>query len=683
MENVEKQLPQSLIDVINNKATELEKFKFNERQIGHDGARKNLIKWCSNFSYFLDDFGPLEVIIRNISFISDEKVHKICMDFLVNNLKLAPENVHFAWLGSEIESSVRIMRLIKKAKGLRDILTLVKNKGVPGQKIIFIDDFLNSGGQLSSIIHTWFNGGNEPSIPDQLESEKRCILDDNEQRILRQCQLYFLFSYGMEQGRVKVDKAIKEFSLNAEIRTLHQYDDASGIFGNIDDIEHITNNISQKMSSDSIFSTYRSDNIKKIYAVCSLAGEQLLHFNKPEWSDEKLHNRILGYGNSAKLYVTENNIPTSTLTCLWCGGPINMQGKKITWEPLFQRKEKITPRPESHHFKSKSPCPPGATFNLDDYLLDNGSDRATPFEIMLVQQLDGSSIVAHEDKWQCATDEYFNIFESEAKNLLKTESCFVKVLHPKHYERFNNHTKYLLDKENKIPVKIKSINMISFGKNDFFMGIRIQFQAQELSLKHTLRMIHNLPMIKQSSSKKNIFKIKDKQFKIRNMFDSIIEDTVENAKLSHSHIKSIVFIREANNLFGSPFFDRIFSCFSNFSHPDDAYLKAPLNQNFAIGLDYDARISISEKGMVTLCGSQPAINYSSLQEMVMKQYYLQFSIGWYLSIIQRKAHLLPDDKPRIECEQILNRFDSFGKIPWCHQKFAVKFTNLVRQLFLE
>jgi len=50
------------------------------------------------------------------------------------------------------------------------------------------------------------------------------------------------------------------------------------------------------------------------------------------WDEEKLSRRLLGYGNGGHLIVFHYNVPTMTLTALWCEGP--------GWKPLFPRREK-------------------------------------------------------------------------------------------------------------------------------------------------------------------------------------------------------------------------------------------------------------------------------------------------------------------------------------------------------
>jgi hypothetical protein len=50
------------------------------------------------------------------------------------------------------------------------------------------------------------------------------------------------------------------------------------------------------------------------------------------WTQEKLRQRLLGYGLESHLVVFSYNVPTVTLTALWATGP--------SWRPLFPRREK-------------------------------------------------------------------------------------------------------------------------------------------------------------------------------------------------------------------------------------------------------------------------------------------------------------------------------------------------------
>ncbi len=50
------------------------------------------------------------------------------------------------------------------------------------------------------------------------------------------------------------------------------------------------------------------------------------------WTQDKLHDRLLGYGNTGKLLVFYYNVPTVTVTALWERG--------ANWTPLFRRRPK-------------------------------------------------------------------------------------------------------------------------------------------------------------------------------------------------------------------------------------------------------------------------------------------------------------------------------------------------------
>jgi hypothetical protein len=67
---------------------------------------------------------------------------------------------------------------------------------------------------------------------------------------------------------------------------------------------------------------------------CDEIGRQLLE--SQHVAAEKIAGRALGYGNNAYLIVFPYNVPTATLTLLWCEGKVD----GIDWMPLLPRRKK-------------------------------------------------------------------------------------------------------------------------------------------------------------------------------------------------------------------------------------------------------------------------------------------------------------------------------------------------------
>jgi hypothetical protein len=99
----------------------------------------------------------------------------------------------------------------------------------------------------------------------------------------------------------------------------------------------------------------RFKDITQTYELIKDVGYELLKmdrikketYKKPEekWTESDYESRALGYGNGSKLFLGQQNVPTSTITALWLPTPDNenkiiVQGKEVFWKPLFYRKTK-------------------------------------------------------------------------------------------------------------------------------------------------------------------------------------------------------------------------------------------------------------------------------------------------------------------------------------------------------
>jgi hypothetical protein len=78
----------------------------------------------------------------------------------------------------------------------------------------------------------------------------------------------------------------------------------------------------------------RQDEADQAREAFRRAARTALADKADRWGEEKLRDRLLGYGNSADLTVFYYNAPSSTLTAMWkrCEDP------KSPWLPLFHRR---------------------------------------------------------------------------------------------------------------------------------------------------------------------------------------------------------------------------------------------------------------------------------------------------------------------------------------------------------
>jgi len=332
------ELPHELLEAIDERAEKIKDFFLDFQQLGTSDARNRLIGWCKNFTPFLGDLKILIPIVKNIRFISDQEIVSRTMQKVKTDYPAPENNIFICPFGGDNESSARMTGILNDHPGLcrslADCLKKIASENIARPVIIFIDDFLNSGGQFASIISSWFSTKQEKGV-------RKC-LPEKMQNTLRNCRLHFYFYLGMHPGRQVADEALKKFAINGRITVFQQYDDARGIFGDPNSLEEIRAGLNKPVSETSVFKGFTCKEVRTLLDLCEKVGQKYLSRHKPEWSPEKLAGRILGYGNSAQLFLTSNNVPTSTLTCLWANGSMEVGGQTVEWQELLPRREKKT-----------------------------------------------------------------------------------------------------------------------------------------------------------------------------------------------------------------------------------------------------------------------------------------------------------------------------------------------------
>jgi deoxynucleoside triphosphate triphosphohydrolase SAMHD1 len=178
--------------------------------------------------------------------------------------------------------------------------------------IVFVDDFIGSGGQVSDILGNWFEDS-EIARPDL--AEQRLPFSKDQQEYLRSRPVGFVFSAGWEDGRSALMKACQKLGIDATIHIGMTEDKIPFAFENCG------------------FGV--SDELKEAFKVrCAEIGEQLMSGGA---SEAKSKTRALGYGNRSMLLVSGYNVPTQVLTCLWKAGTVD----GIDWHPLLNRRTKV------------------------------------------------------------------------------------------------------------------------------------------------------------------------------------------------------------------------------------------------------------------------------------------------------------------------------------------------------
>lgn len=188
------------------------------------------------------------------------------------------------------------------------------------RRIVFVDDFVGSGGQIASMFATAFG---TPALGQDL-GEQRNIFGEDVRNYLRANKIAFVFTAGWDDGVKAVNQLMSELKLDAVI------------------YRHIPE--SEIPFMDECLSEHDEDIRTSFLARCSEIGRALINdavaqevrLGKKKPSKEKLRQRELGYGNRGMLLATPFNVPTHTLTAIWASGLVD----DVPWAPLMARRKK-------------------------------------------------------------------------------------------------------------------------------------------------------------------------------------------------------------------------------------------------------------------------------------------------------------------------------------------------------
>jgi deoxynucleoside triphosphate triphosphohydrolase SAMHD1 len=174
--------------------------------------------------------------------------------------------------------------------------------------IIFVDDYVGSGAQASSIVKAWFG---DMTGADALSERQRRVLPDRIQAELRDHPIGFVFAAGMEGGVTALGEAARDVGLEvADVYAAVRDRDIPRAFRDV------------SYADDAQAAGFQD--------YCSRVGLSLMA------NSVAREERKLGYGNNALLLVFPYNTPTHTLTLLWASGEFG----GASWEPLLPRRKK-------------------------------------------------------------------------------------------------------------------------------------------------------------------------------------------------------------------------------------------------------------------------------------------------------------------------------------------------------
>ncbi len=583
--------------MIQSSAIQLADYKIDSKSIGYDTAKALLEKWTENFKELPDVSNCLEKLIDHLYLITDQKIVDDVMTYIRKYIAENHNELFYAPFGNTNESSFRITASLNTCPNyktsLKDLLQLIKQQGVKDPKIVFIDDYLNSGGQFSRIINDWFS------------SE----LNREEQILIKKCKLYFIFKFGMIKGEHKAQKIISENFINAQVLILERYDDDSGIFGNHHDVELIKAGLPVSKESDSIFRNVEAKELTDFFHIMYESGLQLIKQYKPDKG--KFEERALGYGNSAKLHIGEYNMPTCTLSSLWLSGEVVLFGKKINWQSLFPRREKITQGSESDSNVSVSNQ---AKFSS---ILLHTENNEIPFEVRITIKLDKT--IKAGQLFKNISIQRMNKLKDEIRQLFSEKAIEWLTLQDSELEQINMIFEGIAfdDSSHIIKASVSCIDLITFIKSQTYLSFRIRFYDlslyeamlfQNLAGKKVLNRINY--KIKEGTDSINTFNFADFLIKKLQM-NSICIDHI----MMHSFLKLDLQTYEHSSLVNN-----VMSIMSERLSPDNSTNHSKTSWLSMDG--YNTRISYNQSCSVCVCQAGTEYNDSWLINHFLNKYFL-------------------------------------------------------------
>ncbi len=210
-----------------------------------------------------------------------------------------------------------------RPRGLISGLGSLEEYAAHGERrpLIFVDDFVGSGGQACDILAAWFG---RDDFRRNL-GEERAKLPQAQAEALSSARVAFLYVAGWNNGIDAVQGTCGELGLNATA------------FASLldDDLPFARRVLEQDVD-------LTPDVVRNFLERCAEIGRQLVRTETRETprreplEERVVADRALGYGNRGMLLVTPFNTPTHTLTALWMDGQVD----DLPWTPLLRRRKK-------------------------------------------------------------------------------------------------------------------------------------------------------------------------------------------------------------------------------------------------------------------------------------------------------------------------------------------------------
>jgi hypothetical protein len=185
--------------------------------------------------------------------------------------------------------------------------------------LLLWDEFCGNGGHSTTVLSQWLSLKDDTLDEDLVEA-----LGEDLAKKFRSTECALIFALARQSGMRNTRRFIEKHGLT-RVSVL----EPTEIVPDVDTV----------FSGSGVFlDEHERDEVREFLED---VGLKLLAKKKtqPErpWSDAKVEDCVLGYGNTAQLLVFYYNVPTVTLTALW--------EKCSSWMPLFPRRPKLAVGP--------------------------------------------------------------------------------------------------------------------------------------------------------------------------------------------------------------------------------------------------------------------------------------------------------------------------------------------------
>lgn len=334
-------------DRIKALAEKFSDYVINAQRINFDEAKKRIINWLENFDKIgFNNYGIVLNLLEQIEFVKHTDIfYRLSLDAKNKALigEKMPESTYITHLGEVVESSYKLTSHFNQNENFREGITfLLDGININDKvKILYFDDFLNSGGQIRTIFYALLN---KPlpagEINDEWEFRQKLTPEQIEK--FKNAEIHIFYYTAFNEGIENVERQLKE-ELNLNVK-IHKHLSATlndGAFGDSHDKANIVNALSGHVVAKCSFMGKKYVDLTGLYKTLSEVGYKLLQENEPNWGEDKHQDRALGYGNYCRLTSTDYSVPTVTITALWHRGKITINGKEVLWNELLPRTKKV------------------------------------------------------------------------------------------------------------------------------------------------------------------------------------------------------------------------------------------------------------------------------------------------------------------------------------------------------